>query len=133
MSIMTICWSAAGAMCFTLAFMHLLIWVQQRKAIAHLLFTVAAGAAGLNAFSELFGLQEESIDVYMIVFKLGHIPVALILNALVWFIVVYFGTARRWLAYTISALWVITLILNFTLPYSIVFAELPELTRVPLP
>ncbi|KPK28931.1 MAG: hypothetical protein AMJ61_00005, partial [Desulfobacterales bacterium SG8_35_2] len=120
-------------MCITFALIHLFIWFRQRGVIAHLLFSIAAlGAAGC-AFAEFWALTAGTIETYHSTVRWQHIPVFILLVSLVWFIVVYFGTARKWLAQLITALWVLVLVINFLSPHSIVFTDISYLKYVELP
>ena len=134
MSLLTIIWSMAGAMCLTLAIVHGVIWIRQRNhAWANLLFTLSAlGAAG-SSFMELWGLHADSVETYALVVRYQNICIFALVVSLTWFVYVYFETANRWLALTISGLWVISIIVNFLSPYSLTFSEISSLKRIALP
>lgn len=59
-----------------------------------------------------------------------HVPAAMILVALVWFIRSYLGAGRLWLAWSITGLRVLVLIVNFSLPPNIIFDEIYALNSV---
>jgi len=133
LSILTIIWSLVAGACVSLATMQYFIWMRDRKEIANLLFSLSAiGAAGIAMF-ELWSLKTIDISLYNIGVKLNHIPIFLLLISLIWFIYVYFGTAKKWLAYSITVLWIVALIINFALPNSLTFSSITELKQIQLP
>ncbi len=92
----------------------------------------AIGAAGIAIF-ELWSLKTIDINLYSLEVKLTHIPIFILLISLIWFIYVYFGTAKKWLANSITVLWTVALIINFASPNSLTFSSITELKQIPLP
>jgi len=133
MSILTVCWSIVIAASFILAFQHFIIWFYNRQTKANLLFSFTALGAALSALFELLQLHASSIEVYHQVVRFGHIPIFILLVSLVWFVDIYFGTARRWLTILITSLWTITLIINFVAENSLTFQSISEIQRIALP
>jgi PAS domain S-box-containing protein len=134
MSPLTILWSIAGSMCLMLGIVHGTIWLQQgRQNLASLLFTFAALGAAASSFMELWGLHAESVETYALVARYQNICIFTLLLSLIWFVYVYFGTAKRWLALTITGLWILSLIINFLSPYSLTFSKITGLKRIALP
>ena len=133
LSILTIAWSMSAAACITLGLMHLAIFLRRSNAIPNLLFSIIAlGGAGV-AFTELLLLNEQNIQHYAVIVKISHTFVSVLLVPLVWLVYVYFKTARRWLALTITGIWVFSIPANFLSPYSVVFSEITELKKISLP
>jgi PAS domain S-box-containing protein len=134
MSLLTVIWSTAGAMCLTLAAVHIVISIRQRDhALASLLFTFAAlGAAG-SSFMELRGLHADSVETYALVARYQNICIFILLVSLIWFVYVHFETANRWLAIAITGLWLVSIIVNFLSPYSLTFSKITGLRRITLP
>jgi len=133
MSFLTIAWSAAGAACFTLALTYAFVWLQQRRSKAYLLFSLAAlGAAG-SAATELALMKARTVEQYALWLKLQHIPIFTILVFLAWFVVAYFGTARRWLAWAVTTAWGVYLLGSLVTPHSLIFREITSLREVTLP
>ena len=133
MSILTIIWSLVAGACVTLALMQYFIWMRDRKETANLLFSFSAiGAAGIAIF-ELWSLKTIDISLYSLEVKLTHIPIFILLISLIWFIYVYFGTAKKWLANSITVLWTVALIINFSSPNSLTFSSITELKQIQLP
>jgi two-component system, LuxR family, sensor kinase FixL len=126
---LTVAWSMTAAACFTLAFVHLGTWLRQRPDRARLWFSLAAIGAGGNAVVELLMLHAQTVEQYAWALRASHAPLALMLISIVWFVRSYFGTGRRWLAWTITASWVFLLGLNIFLPFSSVYSEIIGLNR----
>ncbi|GMR25105.1 MAG: hypothetical protein BMS9Abin39_0383 [Ignavibacteria bacterium] len=100
--------------------------------MANLLFTFAAlGAASISIF-ELLSLKTTDITAYALGVRYTHIPIFILLVSLVWFLYIYFGTAKQWLAFLITGLWTIALIVNFISPSSLTFLNITELKQIPL-
>jgi PAS domain S-box-containing protein len=132
-SVLTIAWSMAAAASITLGLLHLVIFLRKRNAVANLLFSIIAmGGAGLT-FTELLLLNERDIQQYVSIVKISHLFVSVLLIPLVWLVYVYFKTARRWLALTITGIWAITLVISHFSPYGINFSDITELKQISLP
>lgn len=116
-----------------LAVQHFILWINDRQSTANLLFSFAAIGAAASAFFELFQLHTTSIEVFNQSVRYGHIPIFILLVSLVWFVYIYFGTARRWLAIMISILWTLALIINFASPSNLAFQSITEIKRIALP
>ena len=127
---MTIAWSMAAAACFTLAGVHLVVWSRSSKQLVHLLFALMAVGAGLSAMTELFLLHTESIATYHSIIRWQHIPIFVLLVSMVWAVQLYFGTGRRWLAWTITVSWILCLVINFVSAHNLVYTGIESLVRV---
>ncbi|MFH0342645.1 MAG: hypothetical protein ACHBNF_11070 [Chromatiales bacterium] len=127
MSWLTITWSMGAAACLTLALMYLAIWFQQPRQRAYLLFSLTAlGAAG-NAVLELLVMHAQTVANYATALRWSHLPIFVLVVSMTWFVRAYFGTGRRWLAFTVTSLWTLTLLLNFRSPHSTVYTEITGL------
>jgi PAS domain S-box-containing protein len=123
----------AAAACLTLGFMQLFMYMRTRDSLAKIFFFGAAiGAAG-SAIFELIMFHATTVPTYSFAIRYSHIPIYILLVSLVWFVDIYFKTAQRWLAYLITGLWSLILIINFTSPHSLVFKSISGLRRVSLP
>ena len=130
MSTLTIAWSMCASACLMLAATHLQLWFRARKAAVYLLSAVMALGAAANAGSELYLLKSQDVASYATGLRVENTAVFVLVVAMVWFVYLYFGTARRWLAVLISALWSIAQVANLASPYSVVFSNITELDRV---
>jgi PAS domain S-box-containing protein len=133
MSLLTIAWTAIGAICLTLAFVYLVVWLQQRGSKAQLFFALAAFGAGANAFFELAMMKARTIHGYAVLSKFANTAIFLLLVSLAWFVVAYFGTTRRWLAWLVTAAWGLYLLGSLVTPYTLIYSEITALRPVALP
>ena len=127
MSALTIAWSMCAAACFVVTGLHLTLWLKDRQRWVYLLSALMALAAGGTALTDLGLMYAESLQTYRTLLKLETLTIFLLLVPMVWFVYGHFGTARLWLAWTITSLWVVGLVINFLSPHSLVFAELVAL------
>lgn len=130
MSWLTAIWTFASSACLTLALVQFVIWLKRREDTVHLLLALTALGATGAGLAELMLLHTTNSESYALLVKWQHVPVFVLLVSMVWFVRVYFGTGRRWLAQLITALWLLALVFNFLSPHNLVFAELPRLQRV---
>lgn len=130
MSWVTVIWSMAAGVTLTLAVVHLLVWLRDRSAIANLLFSVSAVAAAVIAGQELALMRAQTPAEYAGILRWMHVSAATIVVAIVWFIRSYLGAGRRWLAWMITALRGLVLVVNF-LPFAnATFSEIDALRQV---
>ncbi len=130
MSWVTVTWSMAAAVSFTLAGVHLLVWLRDREAVANLLFAVSAVAAAAVAMLELALMRAQTPAEFGIILRWLHIPVATVAIAIVWFLYHYLGTGRVWLAWLITGLRGLILVLNFSPLPNATFQEIHALREV---
>ena len=110
-----------------LGLLHLLIWLKNRQNTAYLLSALMAFSITANALIELAMLHTGIVDGYVTLMKWENVAIYGLLITLIGFVYLYFQTARRWLAITITALWSLALCINFLSPGSIVFIEAIQL------
>ena len=127
MSSVNAAWSAAGAVSITLALVYGMAWSLQRRSVAYLLFSLTALAAAGNAFSELSLMLAGSIEAYGMAMKQEVFFAGLLLIGLTWFVHVYFGTTRRWVALAITGSWIALLVVNHLSPSGLVYREIVSL------
>ena len=131
MSALTVAWSMVAAACLTLALAQLFVWSRQWKTFDHVLASLmCVGAAG-SAWCELALMRVTSVADFGRLLQWDNLFVYLLLVPMVWYVQLRFGSARRWLALLITALWTIALVPNFMSPYSVVFSEITELQHAP--
>ena len=132
MSTITATWSAAGAVSITLAVVYGIAWVLQRRSVAYLLFAFTALAAAGNAFSELSLMRADSVEAYGRMIRLEVFFAGGQLIGLTWFIHVFLGTTRRWLAVAITVSWAVLLLVNYLSPSGLVYREIVALDTTSL-
>ena len=112
-----------------MALPYLLVGVRQRGAWVHLLFTSAAMAVSALAVLELAMMHAQSAKQLGQALQWLHLPVFVLVVAIVAFVRLYFGTGRWWLGATACLLRLVTLIVNFAQPPNLNFREITSLRR----
>ncbi len=131
-SILTVAWSMAAAICFAISVFTLTLWIQKREIRANLFFSLAAFGAGFYAIFDLQLNFASDIEEHIFLLKISTLGVSLIFIGLVWFIIYHFKTARRWLGIVITTIWGILLFLNFISPYSLIYTSYVDLIKFDL-
>jgi two-component system, LuxR family, sensor kinase FixL len=119
-----------AALCFAVAGIYLLVWFKQRRRWEYLLFSCSAAATGFIALFELAMLRSETTAQYGSLLQWAHLPIWVVVVALVWFGHLYLRAGRRWLVWTICGERTLVLILNFLFPPNINFREITSLRHV---
>lgn len=99
--------------------------------MVYLLSSVMAFSAGCSAMLELGMLSTQSLETYRVLIRWENLSIFMILIPMVWFVQVYFITARRWLVFLIILLWSVAISINFYSPHSLTFEHISELQRLP--
>ena len=132
MSWITVVWSMIAAACLTLAFIHLSIWARERTRLAHLLFaTIAVAAAGMAAL-EVLMMRSATVEEFAKAVRWQHVPVFVAVVAMVGFVRAFLGAGRLWLAYTVCALRLLSLIANFSSGVNLNYREITGLAQLEL-
>ena len=127
MSWVTIIWAMSAAVSLTLGAIHVVVWVQNRRAWANLLFSIMAVAVAVFAVFELSMMRAETVAQFAVLHRWAHVSFFVLLVSLVGFVVFYFRSARLWLAWTVIGLRVLVLILNFISGTSFNFRQIIRL------
>jgi len=122
-------WSALIGACAAMAFPHLLLSARQRRG-AHLFFVLAATAVIGIAIAELFMMRAVSVERFARAQQWTHLPIFLLVVAIVGFVQLYFRSGRLWLGLTVIGLRFSTLVINFAFPPSLSFSEITGLRHV---
>ena len=104
MSWVTVIWSMIASACLTLAAIYSLVWYRNRAAWAHLLFSVTAASTPAFAFCELWLMRAQTPAEFLAALRWAHVPLFFWLVSIIWFVRIYLGAGRRWLAWTITGL-----------------------------
>lgn len=127
-----ISWIGMSAASLTLGVIHLFVWFNHRRQLAHLLFFALALAATVFGGFELAMMQAPTGAAYAGTLRWAHVPLAIAVLAIVWFVYFHFGTGRLWLAGAASALRLLGLALNFGTGVNINFSEVSAMDPVTL-
>ena len=130
MSWVSIILSIIAGMTFILAAVHLHVWVRDRTAFVNLLFSISAASAASIAIMELALMHAHTPDEFSTVLRWMHVPAASIMISIVWFIRSYLGAGRLWLAWSITGLRILVLIINFSVSPNVTFEAVHALNSV---
>lgn len=122
--------SMVAAICFTLAGIQLLAWMQMRSSRDSLLFSIAALAAAATALLELSLLHTTTPEAYGAVVRWLHLPVTVLTVSIAWFLRVYLNAGRTWLVWLITALRTLVLAMNFVVMPNATFTEISGLNQI---
>jgi two-component system sensor kinase FixL len=125
----TAVWAMLIGGCVAMALPHLLVGIWQRRG-AHLFFVLAAAAVVGIAFGELFMMRATSVQQFARAQQWTHVPIFILVVALVCFVRLYFRTGRLWLGVTACVARLLSLIINFAFPPSLNFREITALRHL---
>lgn len=131
MSWVTIIWSLEVGVCLTLAGIHLTVWLKARRRWGHLCFSFSAVAAAAVAACELLLLRADSVERYGTVLWWAHVPLWVLVVSIVWFTRFHLRAGRPWLAWAVTGMRTLALVLNFLAKPNINFEVLTGLGHVP--
>jgi PAS domain S-box-containing protein len=130
MSWVTIASSMIASVCGTLAAMHLLVWFRQKDEWAKLLFALGAVAVAVLAGIELAMMRAETAAQYGVLLRWGHLPSAVLVICIVWFVRLFLQAGRTWLGWVATGTRMLALILNFLFTPNLNFLEITDLGHV---
>jgi two-component system sensor kinase FixL len=114
----------SAAVSLTLGAIHFVVWLQDRKAWANLLFSVSALAVAGIAATEFAIMGAQTPGQIATAQQWAHLPVFVLVLALVGFVQLYFGTGRWWLGAAACVVRGVALVINFAFPPNLNFREL---------
>lgn len=127
MSWITIIWSAAGGGCLTLAAVHFLVWFKSHTSWANLAFSLASLMAAATILIELkmmFAQTPETIGYWL---WMMHMPMAVMLIALGFFIRFHMNSRRPWLLWLLVVSQVALFAANLVVSPNLNFYEISDL------
>src|SRR5579862_1994131 len=130
MSLVTSVWSAIGAATLTLAAIHALAWVLDRRNVAYLMFFWIAVAVADLARCDVAMMHASSAAEYGEWVRWYHVPTFALFVGYVLFVRTYLGTGRIWLAWTIIAARLVVLVVNFLVQPNFTFQSISNLRQV---
>lgn len=130
MSWVTILWAAVASACLTLAVIHALVWWRDRQAWSNLLFSLAAaGTAGLGA-CEYWMMHSATPAQFGAAGRWLHVPVWVLILALVGFVRLFLRTGRPWLAWSVCGVRTLSLVIDFLQTPNLNYREITRLREV---
>lgn len=131
MSWTTVVWSMEAAVCLTLAVICLLVWCRRREEIAHLLFAVGALAAATVAAVEMWMMRAETPAQFGTAVRWLHVPVWVMILALIGFVRLHLRAGRPWLAWLVIGVRTLSLVLNFLISPNLNYREIIAVRQIP--
>jgi hypothetical protein len=119
MNWVTVIWSMVAGASLAMALPHLLIAARQRRAWVHVLFAIAAMAVAGIALGEVAIMHAQTTEQSARALRWLHLPVFVLLVAIVGFVALFFGTGRIWLGAAACLARLVTLVINFTKPVNL--------------
>ena len=119
-----------SAVSLTLGMIHLFVWVKYRSQLAHLLFFVLATSATAVGAFELAMTHAPSAAAYAGTLRWAHVPLAIVVLSIVWFVYFHLRAGRLWLAWAACGFRLLGLTLNFLTGVNINFSEVTTLERM---
>jgi PAS domain S-box-containing protein len=113
MSWITVIWAMIASACLTLAMVHSVIWIQQPRQRAHLLFSTTAVSVAAIAGCELLLMHAQTTEEFGTVLKWAHVPVFFAVVSIVGFVRLYLHSGRPWLGYTVCGLRLLDVVIDF--------------------
>ncbi len=122
-----------GSVCLTVGLLHLMIFMRRRERRVDLAFSLVAVCAAASAFSEPWVYGASTVEAFARATKMMVTFQGVLWISLIWFIVLYTGTARRWLAFASTAAYLLAVLINLLSPYGVLYADVTALHSVALP
>jgi PAS domain S-box-containing protein len=120
-----------AAACLTMAGVHWLVWYKQRTEWSNLLFAVTAMATSIFVGTELWIMRAETPAEIGTAVRWAHIPIWLVLIALVGFVRLYLRAGRVWLLWCFIGLRTLSLLLNFITGQNLNYEDIVGVSRIP--
>src|SRR4051794_17182370 len=110
-----------------LGLIHFLIWIGDRKRWVHLLFVATTVSIAGIAVGEVAMSLAQTPEQFGQRVQWTHVPIALAVFSIIWFVRLYSQAGRLWLAWSACAVRLLALILNFLLPPNLNYRSISSL------
>lgn len=130
MSWITVIWSINAGICLALAGLNLFVCGKSRGSWPNLLFAIACLAGAALAVCELMLMRAQSPEQFGELWRLWHVPLAIMVVSLIWFVRFYLRAGPLWLAWLFTGLRVVIVVLNFSLHPNLTFREITGLRPI---
>ena len=128
MQVLATIYAAAAGIGLLLGIIHLLVWIRLRDRPEHLFAALMGWSASFMALSEAGYLGQPNLDSYRVAMEVQNVAVGVMLISMVWFTRLRLGAGRLWLAWTITALWIVLCAVSLLGPGSVSFLSIDSLT-----
>ena len=130
MSWVTVIWSMVASTCLTVAAIYFFVWFKDRSAKAHLLFSLTAASTAALAFCELWIMRARTPADLVAGLRWGQLAVFFLFVSITWFIRIYLGAGRLWLAWTITGVRSFYLLLTFAAGINVHYRAVTSLRQI---
>lgn len=130
MSLITVLWSMASAASLSLAVIHGMVWLSDRKVRAELWFALAALSMSAYPFFDLAMMRAESPEAFGEAARWALVPISLTIASVLLLVHSYFGTGRRWLLMTSLVTRALALGVNLLHPHGLFFESVTSLREI---
>ena len=108
-----------------------MVWHKQRTQWANLLFAVTATSTAIFVGTEFWIMRAETPAHIATAVRWAHVPIWLVLIALVGFVRLYLRAGRVWLAWSFVGMRTLSLLLNFLTGQNLNYREISAVGRIP--
>lgn len=130
MPLIPIIWSMIAGGCLAVAAVQLAAWMRTRTLAATLAFGVLALSVAIDALFELALMRADTAARMGQLQRWMHVPLFFTVLSILVFVRTYLRAGRLWLAYTICALRIAALFLDFILEPNIEFAAITGVAKI---
>ena len=123
-------WGICAGLSLAVASIHLFAWIKSPRAKESLVFSITAFSATALSLGEVTLIHAQSAVAYGEILRWMHVPAGIIVVSLVWFIRLYLKTGRIWLAWLITGIRVIVLIVNFVMEPNATYQSIESLNSM---
>jgi signal transduction histidine kinase len=132
MSLITWVWSVFAAAVVTLAAVHGLAWLLNRRNVSHGIFFCIAVAVACLARLDVAMMHSSTPAEYGEWVRWYQVPSFVFFVGCLLFVRTYLGTGRLWLAWAIVAVRFVVLVVNFLVSPNFTFRAISSLQQVPV-
>ena len=119
--------------CLAIGLLHLALYARLRSRKADLFFSLMCFLSAAGAFLEALTYRTVDLQTYNALYKLQVSVQGCLWITMVWFIALLTGSTRRWVIKTVTAAYVLAVLINTLSPYGILYATIEALNTVRLP
>ena len=133
MSFFSFAFIFVGSICFSLGFLHLLIFLRRRELKGDLFFSCMAFAVAFSSFFEIWAFKTGLLNAYLPLLRATLTVQCLLWIFFTWFVHYFTLSKKLWPPTLITVLYSLAIIINIFSPGSILFSEVDKLSSFSLP